>query len=304
MKLLHANVSFLRDHRAVINLSAHTTRAYEADLHDFRQHMGKDIGPCDVDKEALQGYIRHMREKRNLKETTIKRRIACLKLFFKWATEEKLLFNDPFDHLKERIRLPKRLPRALGKEELSRLKAIIVCNFRADDLEAVGAKIALGLLIATGIRVGELVSITVEDIDLPNRTIKIHGKGNRQRIAYLLDSRLSKSLYRYLALRELHVAGHAYLLVDKSGGPATTDYVRRLLRRTAKAVGISRTITPHMLRHTAATLWLEAGLDIRYVQKLLGHHSISTTEMYTHVTDNGLRSALNKLVRTPRRTDN
>lgn len=302
MNLLDANDSFLNNHFATINVSTHTKKAYESDLRHFRKHIGKNVAPSDVDKEALRNYIRHMRDKCQLKETTIKRRIACLKLFFRWAREEQLLSNNPFENLGERIRLPKRLPRSLGKDEIARLKASTACRLDADDFQALTSKIGIGLLIATGIRVGELVNIAIDDLDLLDGSIKIHGKGNRQRIAYVLEPTLSNSIGRYLSLRQSNIADNPKLLVTVTGKPVTTDRLRRILRRTARSAGIPRTITPHMLRHTAATSWLEAGLDIRYVQKLLGHHSISTTEIYTHVTDNGLRSALQKMVE--RRGDN
>jgi integrase/recombinase XerD len=301
--LLHDSIkAFFSHHYATVNVSTHTKKAYESDLRHFHLYAGAAVKPCDVDKEALRGYIRHMRDRCELKETTIKRRIACLKLFFRWATEEGMLSTNPFEHLGERIRLPRRLPRSLGKDEIVRLKAIATKGIRTDDFQTLTNKIAIGLLIATGIRVGELVNICLDDLDLVDGSIKIHGKGNRQRIAYVLEPLLSTSISRYLGMRGSRAPDNPTLLVSVGGKPITTDNLRQALRRTAKNAGIPRRITPHMLRHTAASRWLEAGLDIRYVQKLLGHHSIATTEIYTHVTDNGLRRALQQLVE--RRTDN
>ena len=295
MNLHDANKSFLSYHNAVTNLSKHTKKAYESDLRDFREHVGEHVATHDVNKDALRAYIRHMRDKRELKETTIKRRIACLKLFFRWAREEAMLSDNPFESLKERIRLPKRLPRVLGKDDAFRLEDAVACDLKADSVQILARKIAIGLLIATGIRVGELVNIGFDDLDMIDGSIRIHGKGNRQRIVYIIDPTLAKSISRMLMLLRTDTQENSKLFTTATGKPISTDQVRRILRRTAHSAGISRTTTPHMLRHTAATRWLEAGLDIRYVQKLLGHHSISTTEIYTHVSDRGLRDALKRL---------
>jgi integrase/recombinase XerD len=168
------------------------------------------------------------------------------------------------------------------------------------DIQNLTTRITVKLLVTTGIRVGELVRIDISDLDLADGTLKIHGKGNRQRLVYLFDPALNQALERYLARRRKQPAESSRLFITQRGGAYTTQKIRKLLGDLATKAGIERRITPHMLRHTTATQLLEAGVDIRYVQKLLGHQSISTTEIYTHVTDQGLRGALRRAYQVSR----
>ena len=296
MTLNNTIEKFLWHCRTAVSLSTHTHRAYTFDLADFAAQAGADTPLENLDKEALRTYIRYLRETRKLKETTIKRRIACLKLLFRWARQENMLTENPFDTLNERIRLPKRLPRALGKDEARLLRAASQPQPDQDPTQLYTAKIAIQIMLATGIRVGELVSLRQEDIDLTNASLKIDGKGNRQRLVYLIDNTVKEQLRAYLAYRQEKAVAHIWAFTTVDGKPFTTNQVRRMLGALAKGAGVERRITPHMLRHTSATTWLEAGLDIRYVQKLLGHQSISTTEIYTQVTDEGLRGAMRRVM--------
>lgn len=283
---------FLAHCQSVISLSRHTLRAYTGDLEDFRRFLGGRGKLAAIGKENLRQYILHLRERRKLKETTIKRRVACLKLLFQWARREEMLGANPFDTLNERIRLPKRLPRAIDSGDAARLKKAIALGEGQEDYDVLCEKAAVCLLLETGMRVGELASIQVSDVSLADRRIRIHGKGNRQRFAYLLSPAAYAAIRNYLPRRRQTAANSEYLFVTRKGRAVTPPQVRKALRRIAKRAGIETHVTPHMLRHTCATRWLEDGLDIRYVQKLLGHHSISTTEIYTHVSDQGLRGAL------------
>ena len=283
---------FLGHCRCAVNLSHHTLRAYASDLRNVETYFGpqKELGT--IDKEGLRQYIRYLRAERELKETTIKRRVACLKLLFRWALQESMMLSNPFDTLNERIRLPKRLPRALDRFHANLLKQAVSPVARHDSFDILCRKTAIHLLLETGIRVGELASIRVEDLSLSDRCIMIHGKGNRQRLVYFLSAPLYRSIDLYLSKRKKLTAVSEKLFVTEANLELTPHRVRVSLHEIAAAAGIDRHLTPHMLRHTCATRWLESGLDIRYVQKLLGHHSISTTEIYTHVSDQGLREAL------------
>lgn len=292
MTLMEAKKRFLRHCGLAVSLSANTLRAYTSDLDDALRHLGRRGKLENVRTDHLRGYIEYLRVQRRLKETTIKRRLASLKLFFKWVQREKLINEDPFDTLNERIRLPKRLPRALDRGDRESLrKALILCR-GTDDFDAIRSKTAVHLLLDTGIRVGELVAISLTDVSLASGSLVIHGKGNRQRLVYLLQKPLYRKMEKYLAYRQSVQTSSDRLFVSPRGKPISTVTVRAELRRISRTAGIARHVTPHMLRHTCATQWLEGGLDIRYVQKLLGHQSISTTEIYTHVSDQGLREAL------------
>lgn len=294
MNLQNACESFLSHCRSAISLSEHTLRAYTFDLKDFQNHAKRETDLSTIDKDNLRQFIRHLREERGLKEITIKRRIACLKLFFRWVKQEDVIEINPFENLNERIRLPKRLPRALGSEEIKLLSKAVNLETDNDNFQEFSTNIAIKLLLTTGIRIGELVKIDIDDLVLADSSLKIHGKGNRQRLVYLFEPTLNQAMARYLPLRKTRTTGTPKLFITNAGIPLTPQKTRILLGNLANKAGIERRITPHMLRHTTATQLLEAGLDIRYVQKLLGHQSISTTEIYTHVTDHGLRSALRR----------
>lgn len=294
MNLQDACEAFLSHCRSAISLSEHTLRAYTFDLEDFRNHAKRETDLVTLDKENLRQFIRHLREERKLKEITIKRRIACLKLLFRWVKQEGVIEVNPFDNLHERIRLPKRLPRALGSIEINQLSGAVNLETGEDSFQEFATNIAINLLLTTGIRVGELVQIDIDDLVLSDSSLKIHGKGNRQRLVYLFEPKLNQAIARYLPLRQTKPTATKKLFITETGLPFTTQKTRKLLGNLASKAGIERRITPHMLRHTAATQLLEAGVDIRYVQRLLGHQSISTTEIYTHVTDHGLRGALRR----------
>ena len=292
MTLTEVRKQFLRHCRSAISLSHHTLRAYCSDLDDTQKYFGlrKRLGA--VEKDHLRQYIRHLREHRKFKETTIKRRLASLKLLFKWAMQEEFITTNPFDSLNERIRLPKRLPRGLDRGDQTTLRKAVAINLRTDDFDVIRGKTAIHLLLDTGIRVGELVAINLSDLSLANGCLVINGKGNRQRLVYLLQKPLHRKIEQYLTWRSSVPTCTEKLFVNSNGKAILPPNVRVVLRDIAKDAGVSKHVTPHMLRHTCATQWLEAGLDIRYVQKLLGHQSISTTEIYTHVSDQGLREAL------------
>ena len=294
MTLQDACESFLSHCRSAISLSEHTLRAYTFDLKDFQNHAKHETDLASLDKENLRQFIRHLREERKLKEITIKRRIACLKLLFRWTKQEGMIDINPFDNLHERIRLPKRLPRALGSVEISLLSGAVNLETSENSFQMFATGIAIKLLLTTGIRVGELVKIDIDDLVLSDSSLKIQGKGNRQRLVYLFEPMLNEAIERYLPLRQTKSTASKKLFVTEAGIPFTTQKTRKLLGNLASKAGIERRITPHMLRHTAATQLLESGVDIRYVQKLLGHQSISTTEIYTQVTDHGLRGALRR----------
>lgn len=292
MRLQRACELFIEHCGSAINLSEHTLRAYSGDLRHAQDFMGHKVELKSVKKECLRQYMGYMRNELDLKESTIKRRVACLKLFFKWACHEAIIESNPFDALNDRIRLPKRLPRTIDSADACKLRKITAPSGRESGYDLSCKKVAIGLLLETGVRVGELSSINIDDVSLADRSIKIHGKGNRQRYVYFLSPNVADAVSAFMAKRKRVRLRSERLLVSYDGSHLTPPSVRKILRDFTQLAGISRKITPHMLRHTCATQWLESGLDIRYVQKLLGHHSISTTEIYTHVSDQSLKDAL------------
>ena len=274
-------------------LSLHTQRAYRQDLRDYGAWLRRIEGRDPLDRETVVGWISNLHD-RGLAPASIKRRIACLKVKFGWLEDEQRIASNVFHTLKTRIRLPRRLPCDLTKDELRVLFARAAAEARSRPRDVPRATLHLGLelLFATGVRIGELCGIRIRNLDIAGGTIRINGKGNRERRVYLVDERLRAHVTSYLSVRRTTRPLTDTLLVTARGTPANPDYFRRWLHKLVDTAPIHRRVTPHMLRHSAATQLLEAGVDIRYVQKLLGHSSISTTEIYTHVSDMSLRSAI------------
>ncbi|GAB6042679.1 tyrosine-type recombinase/integrase [Endothiovibrio diazotrophicus] len=300
---------FLDYCRSSKNLSAHTLRAYEIDLNDFQRFVGARKGVTAIDKALLRNYLGHLKEEKGFKPTTIKRRLACLRVLFSWLEDEEHVAQTPLYRLNAKIALPHQLPRALTREEMGKLltywrlrldlppKAQVGPRHLASlrltrDFTAFTGMIAAELLFATGMRVGELASVRPEDISPDGEVITIVGKGNRQRRVFVSRAELRTLVRTYLETRTERFPAAEAALVTPQGADASTQYLRQVITRGAKQAGIRRRITPHMIRHTAATMLLEEGLDIRYVQRLLGHQSIATTQRYTHVTDEVLQKLL------------
>lgn len=272
-------------------LSSHTIRAYQSDLRDF------DIWQSSQNTQGLGGdnleaWLGEMRS-RNYAPATIKRKLATLKVALNWLKDMGCIKKNPFHSLKLTIKLPKRLPRALSRSELTTL-------FRQAEQEArhqnsfrkKTIRLALEVMFVTGVRVSELCSIKLKDIDLESGAIKVKGKGNRERQVYIINDNTLLILIDYIKTRANHTISSSTLLLTSRSTAATPDFIRRNLHELAQHAEINRRVTPHMLRHSAATQLLERGVDIRYVQRLLGHSSISTTEIYTHVSNASLKACL------------
>lgn len=288
MNLKTASTNFL-DHCRTKGLSPHTLRAYQQDLQHFRNWAGKKEWSS---RDAIIGWMSAMQTNKSA-PTTIKRRIACLKVMFRWLEEHEYLTGNPFHKIRTTIQLPRRLPRDLNRNELKVLfgnPLNIMIN--GNDLKKQTLFLALEILFATGVRIGELCAITLNDPDLDGGTIRIKGKGNRERRVFLISQNLVNEIRKYLKDHRRNALPSDSLFITQWGTAVTPDYIRKSLHVLTTERKISRRITPHMLRHTAATQLLENGVDIRFVQKLLGHASITTTEIYTHVSDKKLQEAI------------
>ena len=307
MTVQQACDDFLTHCRVAKNLSPHTLRAYATDLQEFVAFTGADRGVATVDRPHLRAYLRHLFEVRRLKETSIKRRLACLKVMFRWLELDEVIAISPFHRLDARIKMPRRLPRCLSTEEARQLlvapasrlgmpenprPASIRRAAKAARINDLTALVAVEVLLCTGLRVGELAGVQVGDLDLTEGVITVLGKGSRQRRVFLPDATVLTLVTAYLEARGRLTPDHTAFLVNSRGRPATPQFLRKLVRQAGEEAALARRTTPHMLRHTAATQLLEAGVDIRFVQRLLGHQSISTTEGYTNVSDGSLKAVL------------
>lgn len=295
MTLGEACDAFLRYCEGVRKLSGHTVRAYRLDLRGLEKFAGTTTDIGTMDRATLHGYVEQMFSVHQLKEASVRRHLAAARSLFRWLEEEGLLDEDPFHRTRIRIKLPKRLPRILSRDELGSL----LRSARVHSFADFTAQVAAEILFATGIRVAELVALRDDDIDPVSGAITITGKGDRQRRVFIPDVEVKELVTRYRFARAIEGFAAETFLVNSQGRAATPEFVRRLLQRLAETANVTRRITPHMFRHSCATYLLEEGMDIRYVQRLLGHRSISTTEIYTQVADATLKMQVAQ--RHPRR---
>jgi site-specific recombinase XerD len=284
----------LRDHPALFidfcaierQLSRCTVEAYTSDLADYAK-WASEHQPVQL-LEGLKAYLQDMITERGLSAATVRRRFACLHAYFRWAAREGYS-EDPFVRWRPTLPRRRRLPRNLSKVEAGSL----VSGARSAGEDEM-LQISISLMIATGLRVGELCKLRADDISPDGRMLHVHGKGSRDRVAYVADAQLQFRLSCMAKSRSQTGGASAPLFLNQRGFPMRSQSIRSRLRKLAGQAGIARRVTPHMLRHTAATLLIENGVDIRYVQRLLGHSTIATTEIYTHVCDEALRTTLER----------
>ncbi|MFL6844598.1 MAG: tyrosine-type recombinase/integrase [Allosphingosinicella sp.] len=272
---------YVRRLKAARDPSEHTLRAYASDLRDYERFLSARR-LCPREGETLLAYVGHLIEERSAAPRTLRRRMACLRGFYKDAVRSGAIERSPFAELEMQLPRARSLPRALTRGEA---RLLAMAAWRQPAARA-GFAAAVLLMLSVGLRVGEFVRLRPVDYDPESGGLHVRGKGRRERRVFVVDARLQALLAR-LAAR-----GDRPSLCGPAGAPWTTQAVRRELRAFAAAAGIARRVTPHMLRHTCATLLLEDGVDLRVLQRLLGHENIATTALYAHVGDSGLRRAL------------
>jgi site-specific recombinase XerD len=263
--------------------SPHTILAYRCDLKHYREF--RIAGAHE--SAAILEYIGHLR-RTGAAPRTVRRRIACLRGFYRDMVRENQIEVSPFVGLDLQLPRARTLPRGLSRHETQQLAAEAwrQCRDRRSGAALPAVAVAVLILICTGIRVGELVKLKSDDFDAANGALRVHGKGQRERLVFLVDRDLRQLVATAASVRRGEV------LFGTGRHSWTTDWFRRALRDFGATAGVRTHVTPHMLRHTCATLLLEDGVDLRFLQRLLGHESISTTAIYAHVGDAGLQRAL------------
>jgi integrase/recombinase XerD len=284
---------FLRFCAAERQLSPHTVQAYTADLSDFCRSLPAESTIDAITETTLREYLAGLIGARKLSAATVRRRFACLRVFFRRLAKAGAA-PDLFSNWRLDIPRRKRLPRALSRSETLSLLVSFAPSAQLATDHSSSLEIAIRLMVSTGMRIGELCKLRIEDIAPDGSSLRVHGKGSRDRVAYISDVHLRRELVRLVMGRKASRNRDDALFVNRHGSPMRPQSIRSKLRRYAADIGLMRRITPHMLRHTAATLLIEQGVDIRFVQRLLGHSSIATTEIYTHVSDEALRTTLER----------
>lgn len=300
LQISEAREQYIRWLLATRDLSPHTIRAYGGDLISLERHLDPNLEVDELDRERLVSFIEAQRAG-GLSPASLRRRAAALRGFCRWLHSRDLLESDPWIGTSLPLGRSRRLPRTLPAHELDRLIAFLKLAARVDadgtpDPRRVCERphesttlLAVVLMVATGVRVHEVVGIRCQDIDLPGRTIRLVGKGRRERQVFLTNGWITSLTGAYIKARTDLGLQHPRLLFNLHYDPLAPPAMRSRLAKAATAAGLDSHVTPHMLRHTAATQLIEAGVDIRYIQRLLGHASLSTTEIYTHVSDRALK---------------
>ena len=268
--------------------SKNTIDAYRNDLVQFSkfleaQHV--DDWP-KVTKDHLTTFILDMKQ-REYSSSTVARKVAAVRAFLHFLVSENIIGSDPSENL-DSPSVTKRLPRPISQEEI---EALLAAPDTEKGIRGIRDKALLELLYATGMRVTEVVSLDVEDINLASSTIRCLGKGAKERIIPIYPKAV-QALEDYLEhgrLTLIRDADEKALFVNHRGERLTRQGLWLIIKRYVKQVGISEMVTPHTLRHSFATHMLNGGADLRNVQKLLGHANISTTQIYTQVTNKHLR---------------
>ena len=298
--------------------SRNTLEAYRNDLYQFIDFAGGKAGPANgngsedgwqrVDLNLLTDYVSSLRGKRRYRDTTTARKVASLKSFFNFLVQEEAVSSDPTEFLVA-PRTGRTLPKFLSEEEVAGL-----LKGASGDRSPEGLRDSaiLELLYATGLRVTELVSLNIGDVNLEEGFLRCMGKGSKERIAYMypravdvLRDYVESARPRLLAPRGVRSktgakasasspgkrtdASVRALFLNQRGDRLTRQWVWTILKNCARKASLNKPITPHVLRHSFATHMLRRGASLRHLQELLGHSSITTTQVYTHLTDDHVR---------------
>lgn len=261
------------------NYSSNTYMSYVSDLYYFYMYINKNL--LKVTEEDIREYLEYLNGKKE-KPTSVRRKISTFKTFYKFLYLNNYI--DKKDYPLVRIvypKLEKKLPKFIYYNDL-----LDIIYESSKDTDGIRDQLIIEMLYATGVRVSELVNIKYSDIDFNNRRIRVNGKGNKERIVYYGEY-AEEILKKYMQTHERNKDN--YLFTNSKGDKITDRGIRYIIDKIMDRLSVKVHVTPHVLRHTFATDMLNNGCDIKVVQELLGHSSLKTTEVYTHVTNERLK---------------
>lgn len=300
MQIDQACIEFLKGYFSTHERSEKTKAAYLSDINQFRDFVGSDLGILLINGTHIECWAADLREK-GYSPASIRRKIVVLKVFCSYWVRNGAMSESPFWRVKISYGRIEQLPRALTEIEMQGILrqakheylAVMTDNGIKEYLKTTKTSATnyrklrnlalLELLFATGMRVGEVSSIDVEDFLLDDSLFKIKGKGGRERLAFIVDKAALQILKEYVKIRNKIETKASALFLNPTGDRLSTQGIAKIIARLREKGGVKRNVTPHMLRHTVATLLLRNGLDIRIVQEFLGHASITTTQRYVHI---------------------
>ncbi len=267
-------------------LNEKTLRAYQIDLVQFYNFI-QPTNILETTPEILENFFANLHQK--YKPKTVKRKIASLKALFHYFEYKELTEQNPFNKIQVRFREPVLLPKTIPLYIIEAFLSIIYKQIKTAKTDyqrknALKDAAVIELLFATGMRISELCSLNVDDINLCDKTVLIYGKGSKERKVQIGNDDVINTLEKYKNDYEREIQSCKYFFANQSGRKISEQSVRRMINKYSSLAAIDLHITPHMFRHTFATCLLEADVDIRYIQEILGHSSITVTEIYTHVT--------------------
>lgn len=280
--------SYLHFCTARKNLNFKTTKSYSIDLYQYKAYLDENKLLWN-NKKSIESYIDFMHQ--SYKPKSVKRKIASLKAFFHYLEIEEIIEISPFHKIQINYKEPFLLPKTIPLKSIEKIMNYAYSECRKYKTEY-GKKttlrnvLILELLFATGMRISELCSLTTEQINFNDYVIKIYGKGSKERLIQICNENVQNLLIEYKTVFNFEINNYGYFFINRLCKRLSEQSVRNMIDNYAKNAGVSMHITPHMFRHSFATLLLEEDVDIRYIQQMLGHSSITTTQIYTHTSIN------------------
>ena len=277
---------FMRYMEIEKNYSQHTLTNYKVDLKDFSKFCG-ELSLEKIDYLLLRKYLAVLKEK-SLGNRTVGRHLSALRSFFRFLARESIIKANPILMLSS-PKLDKHLPSFMTEEEVNKL---IESAFAKNEKDESGLRdrAILETFYSSGLRISELVSLSIDDVDFISGVVKAFGKGKKERVVPIGDAALN-AIRKYLDKRKKQSSA---LFLNKNGKRIGARGVRGIVEKYLKSAGIARGVSPHTFRHSFATHLLNRGADLRTVQELLGHANLSTTQIYTHLTTERLKSVYDK----------
>lgn len=260
-------------------LDFNTLKAYRIDLRQFFEFAGKEM----PDRRIIEAYITELHKK--YRQKTVKRKIASLKAFYTYLEEQELIAESPMRRIRTRFKEERILPRIIPRREIEKLLNVMYRQLKSGK----GKKTILRdlavveMFFATGARVYEVANIKIENMDLSSGIIRFMGKGGKERMIQIGSREVTVLLRQYYTENKEVIRRCGYFFVNQNGNRFSEQSIRRMLKQYTKSAGIERNITPHMFRHSFATYLIEEGVDVSCVQRILGHSSIKTTQIYIHI---------------------
>jgi site-specific recombinase XerD len=312
MRLDQATTDFLSGYFSTHERSKKTKAAYSSDLAQLRAFLGEEFDLLSLSGATVERWAAHLRDE-GYAPASSRRKVVVLKVFCSYWVRKGVLPESPFWRVKLSLGRVEQLPRALTEREMRALLSRArrnhseftldpdgrggcpsICLALTPSYRALRDLALVDLLFATGMRVGEVSALDLRDFFVREAAFRVQGKGGRDRLAFAVDEETVRIQRVHLEMRSRIKTVSSALFVNASGGRLSTQGISNVIARLRRQARIRRHVTPHMLRHTVATLLLRNGADIRVVQEFLGHASIATTQRYTHVTKEHMVRVLRK----------